>query len=147
MSLRLRLTFLATLILLLVGGAGVAAVYAILVQGLQRQIDDSLREQARLYTDGTFNRPNGRAQVHAVEPEPIRDRPRPDYPFLLNTGRTVEHWHTRTKTGRIPVLEGRDQPGRRGPAAHLRRRPCAGDVEPGLDRADPGPAHRHRAPR
>jgi assimilatory nitrate reductase catalytic subunit len=25
---------------------------------------------------------------------------------VLNTGRTVEHWHTRTKTGRIPVLEG-----------------------------------------
>jgi assimilatory nitrate reductase catalytic subunit len=25
---------------------------------------------------------------------------------LLNTGRTVEHWHTRTKTGRIAVLEG-----------------------------------------
>jgi assimilatory nitrate reductase catalytic subunit len=23
----------------------------------------------------------------------------------LNTGRTVEHWHTRTKTGRIAVLE------------------------------------------
>ena len=51
MSLRLRLTLLNTLILLLVGGALVAAVYAILVQGLQRQIDDSLREQARLYSD------------------------------------------------------------------------------------------------
>src|SRR5690242_14233181 len=37
------------MILILVGGALVAAVYAILVQGLQRQIDDSLREQARLY--------------------------------------------------------------------------------------------------
>jgi two-component system OmpR family sensor kinase len=49
MSLRLRLTVLNTLILLLVGGTLVAAVYAILVQGLQRQIDDSLREQARLY--------------------------------------------------------------------------------------------------
>lgn len=59
----------------------------------------------RLYTDGTFNRPGGRAMVHAVEPEPVRDAPRPDYPFLLNTGRTVEHWHTRTKTGRIDILE------------------------------------------
>ena len=28
-----------------------------------------------------------------------------EYPFLLNTGRTVEHWHTRTKTGKIPILE------------------------------------------
>jgi len=49
MSLRLRLTLLNSLILVLVGGALVAAVYAILVQGLQRQIDDSLREQVRLY--------------------------------------------------------------------------------------------------
>ncbi len=25
---------------------------------------------------------------------------------MLNTGRTVEHWHTRTKTGRVAILEG-----------------------------------------
>jgi anaerobic selenocysteine-containing dehydrogenase len=60
----------------------------------------------RLYGDRVFNRPDGRAMVLPVEPEPIRDAPRPEYPFLLNTGRTVEHWHTRTKTGRIPILEG-----------------------------------------
>jgi anaerobic selenocysteine-containing dehydrogenase len=60
----------------------------------------------RLYGDRVFNRPGGRAMVLPVEPEPIRDAPRPEYPFLLNTGRTVEHWHTRTKTGRIPILEG-----------------------------------------
>ena len=60
---------------------------------------------ARLYADGVVNRPGGRPLVHAVEPEPIRDAPRPDFPFLLNTGRTVEHWHTRTKTGRIGILE------------------------------------------
>jgi assimilatory nitrate reductase catalytic subunit len=60
----------------------------------------------RLYGDRVFNRPDGRAMVLPVEPEPIRDAPRPAYPFLLNTGRTVEHWHTRTKTGRIPILEG-----------------------------------------
>ena len=61
---------------------------------------------ARLYGDGRFNRPDGRAMVHPVEAEPIRDAPRPGFPFLLNTGRTVEHWHTRTKTGRIAILEG-----------------------------------------
>jgi len=59
----------------------------------------------RLYRDLTFNTSNGRAAVHAVEPKPIRDAPRFEYPLLLNTGRTVEHWHTRTKTGRIPILE------------------------------------------
>lgn len=61
---------------------------------------------ARLYEDGSFNHPDGRARVYPVEPERIRDSPRPEFPFILNTGRTVEHWHTRTKTGRIAILEG-----------------------------------------
>jgi anaerobic selenocysteine-containing dehydrogenase len=60
----------------------------------------------RLYTDLRFNRPNGRALVEPVDPVPIRDAPSRSFPLLLNTGRTVEHWHTRTKTGRIAVLEG-----------------------------------------
>ena len=60
----------------------------------------------RLYTDLRVNRPGGKPLVFAVEPTPIRDAPRPEYPLLLNTGRTVEHWHTRTKTGRIAILEG-----------------------------------------
>jgi anaerobic selenocysteine-containing dehydrogenase len=60
----------------------------------------------RLYTDLQFNRPDGRAKVHAVEPEPMREPPGAAYPLLLNTGRTVEHWHTRTKTGRVAILEG-----------------------------------------
>ena len=28
-----------------------------------------------------------------------------EFPLVLNTGRTVEHWHTRTKTGKVPILE------------------------------------------
>jgi assimilatory nitrate reductase catalytic subunit len=60
----------------------------------------------RLYGELRFNHPDGKARVLAVEPKPLRDAPRPRYPLLLNTGRTVEHWHTRTKTGRIPILEG-----------------------------------------
>ena len=59
----------------------------------------------RLYTDLRFHRADGRALVHAVEPKPISDPVRPEFPLLLNTGRTVEHWHTRTKTGRVPILE------------------------------------------
>jgi assimilatory nitrate reductase catalytic subunit len=41
-----------------------------------------------------------------VECQDLREPPRPDFPFVLNTGRTVEHWHTRTKTGRVTLLEG-----------------------------------------
>jgi anaerobic selenocysteine-containing dehydrogenase len=60
----------------------------------------------RLYTDLQFNRPDRRAAVRAVTRQPLRHPPGGEYPLLLNTGRTVEHWHTRTKTGRVPILEG-----------------------------------------
>jgi assimilatory nitrate reductase catalytic subunit len=65
----------------------------------------SLAGQARLYADGRFQTPSGRARIWCVSPEPIGDAPNQHYPFLLNTGRTVEHWHTRTKTGRVDILE------------------------------------------
>nr|MBA3655278.1 nitrate reductase [Actinomycetota bacterium] len=59
----------------------------------------------RLYADGRFPTESGRARIWCVEPEPLSDPPDEEFPFLLNTGRTVEHWHTRTKTGRIGVLD------------------------------------------
>jgi assimilatory nitrate reductase catalytic subunit len=59
----------------------------------------------RLYGDGVFPTTDGRARLWCVEPEALREPPCPEYPFVLNTGRTVEHWHTRTKTGRIGILE------------------------------------------
>ena len=68
--------------------------------------DVALSGTPRLYGDLRFNRPDGRAKVHVVAPEAIHDRARERYPLVLNTGRTVEHWHTRTKTGRIAILEG-----------------------------------------
>ena len=67
--------------------------------------DVPLAGTPRLYTDRRYPYPDGRARLLVVEPEPIRDAPRAAYPLLLNTGRTVEHWHTRTKTGRVPILE------------------------------------------
>jgi anaerobic selenocysteine-containing dehydrogenase len=59
----------------------------------------------RLYADWRFPTASGRAQLRCVTPKPISDRPRPRFPLLLNTGRTVEHWHTRTKTGRVEILD------------------------------------------
>ncbi|HEX3424836.1 MAG TPA: nitrate reductase [Acidimicrobiales bacterium] len=61
---------------------------------------------ARLYGDGRFPTPSGRAQLRCVSPQPISEPPGEEFPLLLNTGRTVEHWHTRTKTGRVGILEG-----------------------------------------
>ena len=62
-------------------------------------------ESRRLYTDGTFQTEDGRARLLPTAWEPFPEQPTPDFPFVLNTGRTVEHWHTRTKTANVPILE------------------------------------------
>jgi len=59
----------------------------------------------RLYTDGRFPTADGRAKLLPTAWEPFPEQPTPDFPFVLNTGRTVEHWHTRTKTGEVPILQ------------------------------------------
>jgi len=59
----------------------------------------------RLYSDGRFQTADGRAHLIPVEWEPFPDQPDEEFPFVLNTGRTVEHWHTRTKTSKVPILE------------------------------------------
>jgi assimilatory nitrate reductase catalytic subunit len=59
----------------------------------------------RLYEDGRFQTPDGKACLLPVEWEPFPEQPSAEFPFVLNTGRTVEHWHTRTKTGAVPILE------------------------------------------
>ena len=86
----------------------------------------------RLYTDAAFNtapdyaetfgedletgaahteeqararEPRGRAYLHAVAYHPSPEVADESYPLLLTTGRTVYHFHTRTKTGRTPELE------------------------------------------
>jgi anaerobic selenocysteine-containing dehydrogenase len=58
-----------------------------------------------LYSDGNFPTDNGRAKLIPIEWQPFPEQPDRNYPFILNTGRTVEHWHTRTKTGRVPILD------------------------------------------
>ncbi len=85
----------------------------------------------RLYADGVFNTasdyaetygndlrtgaeqteqehrskaPDGRAFLQAAGYEPAPEGPDDEFPLLLTTGRTVYHFHTRTKTGRAPEL-------------------------------------------
>jgi anaerobic selenocysteine-containing dehydrogenase len=60
---------------------------------------------SRLYSDGKFPTEDGKARLLPIEWEPFPEQPTEDYPFVLNTGRTVEHWHTRTKTSQVPILE------------------------------------------
>ncbi len=59
----------------------------------------------RLYADGNFQTEDGKARLLPIEWEPFPEQPTDDYPFVLNTGRTVEHWHTRTKTSQVAILE------------------------------------------
>lgn len=59
----------------------------------------------RLYTDGQFQTDDGKAKLFCIEWKPFPEQPNREFPFVLNTGRTVEHWHTRTKTGQVPILE------------------------------------------
>jgi anaerobic selenocysteine-containing dehydrogenase len=60
----------------------------------------------RLYADGAFPNPQGLVRLPVVERKALSEPPRRDFPLILNSGRTVEHWHTRTKTGRVSLLEG-----------------------------------------
>ena len=48
--------------------------------------------------------PDGKAVLKAAEYLPAHEEPSPEYPFHLTTGRTLYHFHTRTKTGRAPQL-------------------------------------------
>ena len=58
----------------------------------------------RLYTDGKFQYPDGKAKLIPLPFVENNECPDEEYPFWLNTGRVVEHWHTRTKTGKIGNL-------------------------------------------
>ncbi|WP_394752775.1 molybdopterin oxidoreductase family protein [Crenothrix sp.] len=56
----------------------------------------------RLYTESaTFCYANGRAKLIPLPFINNNEVPDEQFPFWLNSGRLVEHWHTRTKTGKI----------------------------------------------
>ena len=50
--------------------------------------------------------PCGCAFLHAADYEPPPESTSDEFPLLLTTGRTVYQFHTRTKTGRAPQLNG-----------------------------------------
>ncbi len=55
----------------------------------------------RLYTNGVFQTPTSRANLIPVRFVNNNECPDAEYPFWLNSGRVVEHFHTRTRTGKI----------------------------------------------
>ncbi|MGR9044252.1 MAG: molybdopterin oxidoreductase family protein, partial [Gammaproteobacteria bacterium] len=56
----------------------------------------------RLYTEtATFRYAGGKAKLIPLPFVDNNEKPDDMFPFWLNSGRLVEHWHTRTKTGKI----------------------------------------------
>ena len=58
----------------------------------------------RMFADGRFYTPDGRARLVPVRHRPPVHSPDGDYPLILNTGRIRDQWHTMTRTGRSPRL-------------------------------------------
>jgi ferredoxin-nitrate reductase len=59
----------------------------------------------RLYTNLQFHHPDKRAKFAACHSKGLAEPPDPNYPFVLTTGRLYGHWHTMTRTGRIPKIQ------------------------------------------
>ena len=53
----------------------------------------------RLFGDGRFPTPNGRARIVAIETGRTAVTVTKSWPFVLNTGRVRDQWHTMTRTG------------------------------------------------
>jgi len=58
----------------------------------------------RLFTDGRFQTPDGRARLQAVAARGPAQATDAAFPLALNTGRVRDHWHTMTRTGLAPEL-------------------------------------------
>jgi assimilatory nitrate reductase catalytic subunit len=60
--------------------------------------------RARLYTDGRFPTPSGRARFVATDYVPPAEEAGGEYPVRLTTGRLRDQWHSMTRTGRVARL-------------------------------------------
>lgn len=61
--------------------------------------------QRRLFADGKFYHPDGKARFIFDQPSPLQEAPSDQYPLMLLTGRgTASQWHTQTRTAKSPLL-------------------------------------------
>jgi assimilatory nitrate reductase catalytic subunit len=58
----------------------------------------------RVFGAGAFAFPSGRAKILPIPAGTLAAQPSATYPFLLNTGRVRDQWHTMTRTGLSPRL-------------------------------------------
>ena len=62
--------------------------------------------QQRLYADGRFPTPDGRASFAALPYRPLAEPRDARFPFALNTGRLRDQWHGMSRTGTLGRLFG-----------------------------------------
>ncbi|MDM0050723.1 nitrate reductase [Variovorax sp. J22R115] len=62
--------------------------------------------RARLYEDGIFPTPDGRARFVDTPYKPVTEAREARYPFSLNTGRLRDQWHGMSRTGTLGRLFG-----------------------------------------
>jgi len=68
--------------------------------------EGSTTGKARLYEDGVFPTPDGRARFAAHAWQPTAEQRESRYPFSLTTGRLRDQWHGMTRTGTLGRLFG-----------------------------------------
>ena len=74
--------------------------------GEQRIDSPHPARERRLFSDGIFYHPDGKARFLFEAPRALPERPCDQFPFLLLTGRgTSAQWHTQTRTAKSDVLK------------------------------------------
>ncbi|OSP56437.1 nitrate reductase [Pseudoruegeria sp. SK021] len=58
----------------------------------------------RFFGEGNFFTPDRKARMLALTPRPPAQQPSAARPFVMNTGRIRDQWHTMTRTGKSPRL-------------------------------------------
>jgi assimilatory nitrate reductase catalytic subunit len=61
-------------------------------------------QNGQIFANNRFFHPGGKARFIAVRYSAPVNQPDDVYPFILNTGRVRDHWHTLTRTGKSPRL-------------------------------------------
>jgi len=60
--------------------------------------------RTRLYEDGRYATPDGRARFIAAPYQPVAEPCDARYPYALNTGRLRDQWHAMSRSGTVPKL-------------------------------------------
>ena len=78
------------------------------VGGLQYPVPDATHEGMDFLFADRFPTADGRARLVPVTYLPPAELPDAEYPFFMNTGRQMYHWHTGTMTRRSSALDARE---------------------------------------